>query len=294
MHPLISTHELADRLAASGGAPALRLFDVTAHLHPATPGPWAVESGRADYLAAHIPGAAFIDLQDDLSDAASALRFTQPGPARLAAAFAAAGLGDGDEAVVYSSAGPMWATRVWWLLQSIGVPARVLDGGLPQWRTEGRPVASGASGASGGSTYPPAATLTPRPQPARWADKQDMLLAIGNQRVCTLNALSAAVHAGTARIHYGRPGHILGSVNLPYTALLDAQGRFLPAAELRSALDGVGAMAATRVLCYCGGGIAATLDAMALTLAGHANVAVYDGSLQEWAADPALPMATAA
>lgn len=289
MHPLISTQDLATQLAAPGARP-LRLFDVTAHLRPASPGPWAVESGRADYLAAHIPGAAFIDLQADLSDAASPLRFTQPGPVRLAAAFAAAGLGDGDEAVVYSSAGPMWATRVWWLLQSIGVAGRVLDGGLPQWRAEGRPVAGGARAASGD---PPAATLTPRPQPARWADKQDLLLAIGNQRVCTLNALSSALHAGTAPIHYGRPGHILGSVNLPYSALLDAQGRFLPAEQLRTALHSVGAVAAPRVICYCGGGIAATLDAMALHIAGHTNVAVYDGSLQEWAADPTLPMATA-
>ena len=289
MHPLISTQALADRLAAAPGGRPLRLFDVTTHLRPATPGPWAVESGRADYLAAHIHGAAYIDLQGALSDTASPLRFTQPGPARLAAAFAAAGLGDGDHAVLYSSTGPMWATRVWWLLQSIGISAQVLDGGLPLWRAEGRPVAHGD-----GSTYPPAARLTPQPQPTRWADKQDMLLAIGNQRVCTLNALSAALHAGTADIHYGRPGHILGSVNLPYSALLDAQGRFLPAEQLRTALGGVGALGAARVLCYCGGGIAATVDAMALTLAGHANVAVYDGSLQEWAADPALPMDTAA
>ncbi len=288
MHPLISTQALADRLAAPGGAPALRLFDVTTHLRPATPGPWAVESGRADFLAAHIPGAAFLDLQTALSDTASPLRFTQPGPARLAAALAAAGLGDGDQAVLYSSTSPMWATRVWWLLQSLGIDAQVLDGGLPKWRAEGRPLASGEAG------HPPAAQLTPRPQPARWADKQDVLLAIGNARVCTLNALSEALHAGHAPIHYGRPGHILGSVNLPYSALLDAQGCFLPAAQLRAALAGVGALAAPRVLCYCGGGIAATLDAMALHLAGHGNVAVYDGSLQEWAADPTLPMATAA
>ncbi len=120
-----------------------------------------------------------------------------------------------------------------------------------------------------------------------------MLLAIGQARVCSLNALSAALHNGQAPMHYGRPGHILGSVNLPYSALLDAQGRFLPVAQLRSALDSVGALGAKQVLCYCGGGIAATLDALALTLAGHPNVAVYDGSLQEWAADPTLPMATA-
>ncbi len=289
MHPLISTQALADRMAAASCGPPLRLFDVTTHLRPAKPGPWAVESGRADYLAAHIPGAAYIDLQAELSDTASSLRFTQPGPARLAAALAAAGLGDGDQCVLYSSTGPMWATRAWWLLQSIGIEAQVLDGGLPLWRAEGRPVASGAAGID-----PPAARLTPQPQPSRWADKQDMLLAIGNRRVCMLNALSTALHTGTADIDYGRPGHILGSVNLPYTALLDAQGCFLPAAQLRAALDAVGALAAPRVLCYCGGGIAATLDAMALTLAGHANVAVYDGSLQEWAADPALPMDTAA
>lgn len=288
MQPLISTQELADRLAAPAGAgPRLRLFDVTAHLRPATPGPWRVESGRADHLAAHIPGAGFIDLQDDLSDAASPLRFTQPGPARLAAAFAAAGIGDGDEVVLYGSTQPMWATRVWWLLRSIGVAARVLDGGLPLWRAEGRPVVQGAE------TPMPSAALTPRPQPARWADKQDVLLAIGQQRVCTLNALSGELHAGTAAIHYGRPGHVLGSVNMPYGALLDPQGRLLPAEQLRTALDGVGALGARQVICYCGGGIAATLDALALTLAGHTNVAVYDGSLQEWAADPALPMATA-
>jgi thiosulfate/3-mercaptopyruvate sulfurtransferase len=287
MHPLISTAELAARLAAPPGAgPRLRLYDVTTHLRPVTPGPWRVESGRADYLAAHIPGAGFIDLQADLSDAASPLRFTQPGPSRLAAAFAAAGIGDDDEVVLYSSSHPMWATRVWWLLRSIGVAARVLDGGLPLWRAEGRPVAQGAE------AYPPAPVLTPRPQPARWADKQDVLLAIGQQRVCTLNALSADLHAGTAPISYGRPGHVLGSVNVPYGALLDGQGRLRPADELRAAFDAVGALAARQVICYCGGGIAATLDALALTLAGHANVAVYDGSLQEWAADPALPMAT--
>lgn len=288
MHPLIGTQALADRLAAAPGGRPLRLFDVTTHLRPATPGPWAVESGRADYAAAHIPGAAYIDLQTALSDTASPLRFTQPGPARLAAAFAAAGLGADDHCVLYSSTSVMWATRVWWLLRSIGVQAQVLDGGLPRWRAEGRPVTTDAV------VHPPAPPWTPSPQPACWADKQDLLLAIGNRRVCTLNALSAALHDGTAPVHYGRPGHILGSVNLPFSALLDDQGRFLPVDQLRTALDGVGALGAARVLCYCGGGIAATVDAMALTLVGHTNVAVYDASLQEWAADPALPMETAA
>ena len=91
-------------------------------------------------------------------------------------------------------------------------------------------------------------------------------------------------------MHYGRKGHILGSVNLPYSALLGAQGCFKPVDELRQLFAPTGALAAKRVVCYCGGGIAATMDALALVLLGHGDVAVYDGSLQEWAADPSLPM----
>lgn len=288
MHPLISTQALADRLAAAiPGQPPLRLFDVTTHLRPASPGPWRVESGLADHQAAHIPGAAHIDLQGALSDPASPLRFTLPSAERLAAALSAAGLRQGDDCVLYSSGSPMWATRVWWMLRSLGIPARVLDGGLPKWQAEGRPLASGEQ-------RHPAGQLQVAFQPRLWADKQDVLLDIGNARVCTLNALSASLHSGQAEIHYGRKGHILGSVNLPYSALLDAQGCFKPVDELRQLFEPTGALAAKRVVCYCGGGIAATMDALALVLLGHGDVAVYDGSLQEWAADPGLPMQTAA
>ena len=291
MNPLISTQALADRMAgaSSGGAAAgpLRLFDATVHLRPDVPGPYRVESGLADYLAAHIPGAAFIDLAAELSDTRSTLRFTLPGIDHLAAALSAQGLRNGDDCVVYSSTTPMWATRLWWMLRSLGFAARVLDGGLPKWRAEGRPLASGAERHDAGD-------FSASPQPGLWADRDEVLAAVGNPGVCTINALTASLHSGTAEVHYGRRGHIQGSVNLPYPALLDEAGCFRSADELRPLFNAVGALARPRVICYCGGGIAATMDALALTLIGHANVTVYDGSMQEWAADPALPMATGA
>lgn len=279
---LISTQALADRLVA--GAPRLRLFDATVHLRPAEPGPFVAESGRADYEASHIPGAAFVDLLHELSDAASDLRFTFPPVPQLEAALSALGLSEGDDCVVYSSTSPMWATRLWWMLRSLGFDAAVLDGGLAKWRAEARAVATGHE------AYAPG-RFRARTRDSLWADRGEVQRAIGDGAVCVVNALSAASHTGRAAVHYGRPGHIAGSVNLPYASLLDAGGCFKPAAELRALFDGVGAFERRRVICYCGGGISATMDALALVCAGHADVAVYDGSLAEWVRDPSLPMA---
>lgn len=280
---LISTQDLARRLTGDRGR--LRLFDATVHLRPAHPGPYAVESGRADYEAAHIPSAAFADLSTDLSDASSPLRFTLPPVTQLEAALSALGLSNSCECVLYSGSSPMWATRLWWMLRSLGFDAMVLDGGLVKWRAEGRPVTTGAE------HYPPG-TFHARPRRGLWADKNEVLGAIGDGAVCTINALSAASFAGTAPVHYGRPGHIAGSVNVPYASLLGDDGTFAPPDRLRTAFEATGALARPRVICYCGGGISATMDALALTLLGHPNVAVYDGSLSEWVLDPALPMAT--
>jgi thiosulfate/3-mercaptopyruvate sulfurtransferase len=265
----------------------LRIFDATVHLRPARPGPFTVESGFADHVAGRIPGAAFIDLPTALSDPTSPLRFTLPPLAQLEAALSAHGLRNDDDCVVYSTTSPMWATRLWWMLGALGFGARVLDGGFVKWRAEGRPVATGAE------SYP-AGDFRAAAQPGRWADRDEVLRSIGRASVCTINALSASLHAGTAEVHYGRRGHIQGSVNLPYSALVRPDGSFRPVDELREALAAVGALDAARVICYCGGGIAATMDALALQLVGHPDVAVYDGSLSEWVLDPALPMAMAA
>jgi len=277
---LVSTDWLADHL----GDQDLRVYDATVHLRPSASGPYAIESGRADYEAGHVLGAAFLDLQRDLSDPDSPLAFTMPSPQRLAAALGAAGVGQNSRVVVYSTTSPMWATRVWWMLRSSGFDnAAVLDGGFGKWKAEGRPSESGER------RYPPARlTLTARP--GAWADKAEVLAAIGDGGVCTINALSPSVHSGESAMSYGRKGHIAGSRNVPYAALLDPDGTYRSDAELRALFDAVGALGRPRAICYCGGGISATMDALALIRLGHPSVAVYDGSMSEWCRDPDAPM----
>jgi thiosulfate/3-mercaptopyruvate sulfurtransferase len=162
----------------------------------------------------------------------------------------------------------------------------VLNGGWHKWTLEGRPVSTAPS------PHPPA-RFTARPRPALVATKQDVLAAIGDRGSCLINALTAEEHAG-AVARYGRPGHIPGSVNVPTVALVDpVTHAYLPAEQLGAQFAAAGALNGDRVITYCGGGIAASSDAFVLTLLGVTNVAVYDGSLLEWAADPSLPMETA-
>jgi thiosulfate/3-mercaptopyruvate sulfurtransferase len=281
---LVSTDWLAEHLAD----PDLRIFDVTVHLRPSPSGPYQIESGRADHQAAHVPGAAFLDLPGELSDTTSPLPFTMPTAEQLAGALGAAGIGSGSRVVAYATTSPMWATRLWWMLRSCGFDnAAVLDGGLAKWRAEGRPVEAGER------RYPPSRlTLTARP--GAWADKAAVMAAIEDGGVCTINALSPAVHRGEAPVNYGRKGHIAGSRNVPYATLLNEDGTWRSDDELRAQFEPVGALERPRAICYCGGGISATMAALALTRLGHPAVAVYDGSLSEWSRDPAAPMETGA
>ena len=261
---------------------------MTVHLRPATPGPYEIESGRADYEAAHIPGAAFLDLARDLSDPESRLSFTMPSLDRLARALGEAGVRRGARVVAYTTTTPMWATRLWWMLRACGFDeAAVLDGGFAKWTAEGRPVEAGER------RYP-AADLALTARPGAWADKAAVLEAVGDGAVCTINALSPSVHSGESAMNYGRKGHIKGSRNVPYAALLKPDGTYRDDADLRQLFDAVGALQRARVICYCGGGISATMDALALTRLGHPSVAVYDGSMSEWSRDAELPMETGA
>ena len=278
---LVDTAWLNDQL----GATDLRILDATVFLHVNTDGPgYTTESGRAKFDAGHLPGAQFVDLIEVFSDQTSAVRFTMPSPPRFCELAGALGVGDDSRVVVYSSGSPMWATRLWWMFRSVGFDqCAVLNGGLPKWQREGRPVTVDAA-------PPIPARLTPKARPALWADRDAMLAAMNDSGVCTINALSPAVYSGEKNM-YGRPGHIPGSVNVFYDCLLDpADGTLLPAARLKPLFDSVGAFGKPRVICYCGGGISATMNALALTLAGHPDIAVYDGSMMEWVADPALPL----
>ena len=282
---LITTEELARRM----DAPAVRVFDCTTYLRPRTDGQpgYISESGRANYDKGHLPGAAFLDLAGELSDTSSKLRYTLPPLETLTRAFAAKGIGHGTFVVLYSHATPTWATRIWWMLRAVGFDdAAILDGGLDKWKAEGRPLETK-------ETIHPPATLTLRGRPEIFVDKNDMKAAIGKPGTLTLNALSHDQHKGTGGVTYGRPGRITGSSCVPAASLFGPDKTLKPINELHAAFDGVGAAPDKRVLVYCGGGIAASLEAFVLTaLLGHKNVSVYDNSMQEWSNDSSLPMET--
>lgn len=275
-----------DWLAAHLEDPAVRVFDCTTILESDPATVYHVVSGRAGYDAGHIPGAGFLDLQGELSDRSTRLRFMMPPAAQFADVVGGRGVGNDSRVILYSTASPMWATRLWWMFRAFGHDAvAVLDGGFGKWQAEGRPVSPEPS------RYPPA-RFGAWPRPQMFTDKAGVLAGIDDANTCLVNNLSASAHAGTAAAHYGRPGRIKHSVNVPYAGLTDEQGCLLPAEALRRRFAEAGALDAAKVVTYCGGGISATLGAFALTLIGKEDIAVYDGSLSDWASDPAMPMET--
>lgn len=264
--------------------PALRVLDATVFLEPAQTGYRAV-SGLDRYRESHIPGAAFMDLIRSFSNTDSGLGFTRPAPEVLAEALGKLGVSNDHRVVIYSSGHMMWATRAFWLLRYAGHEnVSVLNGGLRGWRESGGNVDTGEN------VYP-AATFEGSPRPEIFVDLAETREAMGDQDVCTVNALSPDVYAGTGEMHYGRRGHIPGSRNVHYDHLMEGQ-RFRPVDELRASLEEAGMLAAPRVITYCGGGISATVNAFACLLAGKTEVAVYDGSMSEWVRDESLPLTT--
>ena len=237
-------------------------------------------SGRGRFDEGHIPGAAFADLIVDLSDTDEPIGFAVPTPEQFADAMAQLGVGDDSSVVLYDTTGSMWASRVWWMLRSIGFDAAaLLDGGLPAWTAAGHPL----------SVDPPSPTpavLTPRPRPGLIADRDEVLAAIDDAGVRLIDTLPGAHFRGEMSL-YERPGHIPGAESIPMFEVVGDSGRVATPAEVTAThgddLD-------RRAITYCGGGIAASLSAFAMVRAGYSDVAVYTASLQEWAADPALPL----
>jgi thiosulfate/3-mercaptopyruvate sulfurtransferase len=287
VHPeyLIETDELAARL----GDPNLVILDSTTHLIPDPKTTYTVKPGREDFEKGHIPGAQFADLQADLSDNTGRygkLRFMLPGPDDFAAAMGRFGVGEGSRVVLYSTTAPQWAARVWWMLRNYGFDdAAVLNGGFRKWAREGRPIETGPA-----KPRPPARFVV-REDRRLMVGKEAVLGAVGDGAVCTINALSREQHIGSGGNVYGRVGRIAQSVNVPAASLVDAAtGTLLPAAALRARFDAVGAFAKPRAITYCGGGIAASTDALALVMLGHPDVRLYDASMSEWSNDDSLPM----
>jgi len=283
---LIST----EQLAAALGQPNLRIYDCTTYLEPAPPGsddPYLVVPGRRTFEEAHIPGADFLDLQGEFSDATTRLRFMMAPMAQLEAAFARHGLARGTRVVLYSIGTMMWATRFWWMLKSLGFDdAAVLNGGFDAWKAEGRPTESGPA-----RGYPPG-DFSAAPRPGFFVDRQQVLAATQAADSVIVNALGPQFHKGLEPSRYGRPGRIPGSVNVPAATLVDDKKKFVALADAETAFSAQGVGKDKRVICYCGGGISATIDLFLLHQLGHQNLTLYDGSMGEWAKDPSLPIET--
>jgi thiosulfate/3-mercaptopyruvate sulfurtransferase len=281
-HPeyLITPEQLQSRLEES----TLRVLDASVFLVPAKSG-YRADSGKEKYDEGHIPGAAFMDLIGKFSDTTTGLGFSLPGPEALADALGEIGIGRDNDVVLYSSGHMMWATRAFWLLRYAGhTRTMVLNGGLRRWQEEGRALSQQPG------SYPPT-EFTADPQPGLFVDLAGMRDAMTSETICTVNALSPEVYAGTGEMHYGRRGHIPGSLNLHYDDLMEA-GNFKPADDLHAHLSAKGMLNAPKVITYCGGGISATIDAFACLLVGKKEVAVYDGSMSEWVRDESLPLTT--
>src|SRR5437763_1098255 len=199
-HGLITTAELAGAL----GQPELRLFDCTTYLEPTPAGstvPYIAVPGKHTFEAGHIPGADFLDLQGEFSDQSTELRFMMPSTAQLAAAFGRHGLGTDSRVVLYSIGTPMWATRFWWMLRSLGFDnAAVLDGGFDKWKAEERAIETGAA-----KGYPPA-TFKAKPKPGFFVGKDEVLAAIADRSSVVVNALGPQFHKGLEPSRSGRLG----------------------------------------------------------------------------------------
>src|SRR3954447_23237090 len=251
---LISTEELADLI----GRADLRVFDCTTYLdyQPAgSPVPYIARPGTRSFEEGHIPGAGFLDLQGEFSDQNTELRFMMPDVAQLEAAFGRHGIGNDSRVVLYSIATSMWATRFWWMLQSLGFEASVLDGGLDKWKAEGRAVETGPA-----KGYPPA-TFTAKPRAGYFVDSRETLQASTEANSVVVNALGPQFHKGLEPSRYGRAGRIPGSVNVSAATLVDPESKaFLPLAEAEKKFASAGVTRDKRVVAYCGGGISATMD----------------------------------
>ena len=276
MDTLVTTEWLSEHL----DDPDLVVLDCTVLIEQNEDGSFRTVSGRASYEGGHIPSAGFADLKGDLCDGDSPHQYALPTPEQFSEAMGALGVGDESRVVLYDSYNSAWAARVWWMLRWVGFDrAALLDGGLGAWTAEGRPLSTEAPGRT-------ANKLTPVPRLELIADRDEVFAAIEDDSVQLIDSMPEPHYRGEM-VMYDRPGHISSAVNIPVTGLVDESGHYRQLDEL-AAMHPVDREA--RAITYCGGGIAASSSAFVMTRLGFTNVAVYTASLQEWAADPVLPM----
>ena len=265
----------------------VRLYDCTTFLHytdnhPSKP--YDVESGYQDYLKEHIPGASFLDLQNQISDTESQYKFTFPKVELLRNRFGKLGIGEPYHIILYSTNGLQWATRVWWMIYVLGYTnVSVLNGGLKEWKRRNYNLEPDEN------FYIETAFSSAENQ-SFFVGKEQTLSAMNDKNCFLINALTSDIHNGKST-RYGRPGRIPGSINIPFSDLMDMSTHMLKSPkEALSVFEKHNITKDIEILNYCGGGIAATLNAFVLYQLGFQKLKVYDNSLSEWAMDKSLPM----
>lgn len=279
-HPdaLVSTEWLAEHLTDSG----VRIFDGTSHL------PTVPRDAEAEYLEKHIPGAQRFDIED-ISDHANPLPHMLPSSEAFAEKVGALGVSNDHRVIVYDAYGMQSAARVWWMFRVFGHDnVAVLNGGLPKWIREHRPLA-------GGRETKPAETFKAIFRPELVTDVDALLGNLPTQRVQVLDARAAERFQGTAPEPRAglRAGHIPGSRSVPFTEILEPDRTVPDAATLHRRLVEEARVDLDRpIATTCGSGVTACVLALGLYLLGKEDVAVYDGSWTEWGGHPKTPVET--